>query len=46
VTLISGKIETEYYIVVWNAVKFPSGLYICRMEADRFYESIKLVLAK
>ncbi|NQT34785.1 right-handed parallel beta-helix repeat-containing protein [bacterium] len=43
-TLVNGKIEAGYYNVVWNAVAFPSGLYICRIEAGEYRYSIKLAL--
>ena len=47
VTLINDKIKAGYYNAVWNAVEFPSGLYICRMEAgSSFSKSLKLVLTK
>ncbi|MCF7811422.1 T9SS type A sorting domain-containing protein [bacterium] len=46
VTLINDKLEAGYYNVVWNAVAFPSGLYICRMDAGGFYQSRKLMLIR
>ncbi|MCF7811169.1 T9SS type A sorting domain-containing protein [bacterium] len=46
VTLVNGKLEAGYYNVVWDASALPSGLYICRMEACSYTNSIKLVLTK
>ncbi|MCF7811356.1 choice-of-anchor D domain-containing protein [bacterium] len=46
VTLINDNVEAGYYNVVWNAAEFPSGLYICRMEAGGFYQSRKLVFVR
>ncbi|MCF7810836.1 T9SS type A sorting domain-containing protein, partial [bacterium] len=46
VTLVNNKLEAGYYNAVWNAAEFPSGLYICRMEAGGFYQSRKLILVR
>ncbi len=46
VTLVNDKIEAGYYNVVWNAVEFPSGLYICRMDAANYVKSVKISLMK
>jgi len=34
------------YTVAWNAAHWPSGLYLCRMEAEGFTQVRKLVLVK
>ncbi len=46
VTLVNDRIEAGYYNAVWNAVEFPSGLYICRMKASDYVRSIKITLIK
>jgi hypothetical protein len=46
VTLVNDKLEAGHYNAVWSAAEFPSGLYICRMEAGGFCQSRKLVLVR
>lgn len=45
-TVVNGVIEAGYHSVVWDADEFPSGIYICRMNAGSFSQSRKLVLVR
>ncbi len=45
-TLVNKTQTPGYYSLEWNAQNFPSGVYICRMTAGGFTDSIKLMLAK
>ncbi len=38
--------HTGEYKVEWNAEDFPSGIYLCRLEAGDFVETRKLILQK
>ncbi len=47
--LFSGKHQAGYYSVSWDGtndreMKVPSGLYLCRITADKFSKSIKMIL--
>jgi hypothetical protein len=46
VTLVSGRQQAGYYNVDWDASAFPSGIYICRITAGTFNDSIKMILLK
>jgi len=45
-TLVHGEIPAGSYSIEWDAGDLPSGLYLCRMEAERFVETRKMVLLK
>jgi subtilisin-like proprotein convertase family protein len=50
-TLVDGEVDPGYHSVVWdgrdnNGVEVGSGVYFCRMVADGFNGSIKMVLLK
>jgi len=45
-TLVHGIVPAGSYSIVWNATGLPSGVYLCRMEAERFVETRKMVLLK
>ena len=50
-TLVDGQVDAGYHVVVWDGrddrgVEVSSGVYFCRMEADRFEDSTKMVLLK
>lgn len=44
--LVNGLQAQGSYSVTWNAQNQPSGLYICRFEADSFRASKKMFLQK
>jgi predicted outer membrane repeat protein len=46
VTLVNGQISAGTHTVVWDATGLPSGVYLCRMEAERFVETRKMMLLK
>jgi len=50
-TLFDGEVDPGYHSVVWdgrdnNGVEVGSGVYFCRMEAEGFDDSTKMVLLK
>jgi flagellar hook assembly protein FlgD len=50
-TLVDGEVGVGYHVAVWdgrdnNGVEVGSGVYFCRMEAEGFDDSIKMVLLK
>jgi hypothetical protein len=50
-TLVDGEVGPGYHSAVWdgrdnNGVSVGSGVYFCRMSADGFDGSIKMVLLK
>jgi flagellar hook assembly protein FlgD len=50
-TLVDGEVDPGYHSVVWdgrdnNGVEVGSGVYFCRMEAEGFDDSTKMVLLK
>ncbi|MDP8237809.1 MAG: T9SS type A sorting domain-containing protein [Candidatus Hatepunaea meridiana] len=45
-TLIDHKQATGRYIVAWNGLDAPAGIYLVRMEADAFSAVRKVVLVK
>jgi hypothetical protein len=44
--LINEEKQAGSYKTLWNAKDFPSGMYICKMIAGQFEESMKLMLVK
>lgn len=46
VVLVNGFQTRGSYSVIWNAQHQPSGLYVCRFEADGFSASKKMFLQK
>ncbi|MFH1011345.1 MAG: right-handed parallel beta-helix repeat-containing protein [bacterium] len=46
VTLFDGETSAGSHTVIWDAGGLPSGVYLCRMEAERFVETRKLMLLK
>jgi hypothetical protein len=44
--LVHGTVPAGSYSVEWNAGDLPSGVYLCRMEAERFQQTRKVVLLK
>jgi len=50
-TLVDGEVGAGYHVAVWegrdnNGVEVGSGVYFCRMEAEGFDDSTKMVLLK
>jgi len=50
-TLVDGEVDPGYHSVVWDGrddrgVEVGSGVYFCRMEAEGFDDSTKMVLLK
>ena len=45
-TLVNALQTAGRYSVVWNAAKYSSGVYYCKMETGSFSETRKLVLMK
>jgi hypothetical protein len=46
VTLIDAVHLPGSYTVSWDATSFPSGVYLCRMEAAEFVQTRKMLLVK
>ena len=46
VRLIDDNKLAGSYRISWDATSFPSGIYLCRMEAEGFVQTRKLVLMK
>jgi N-acetylneuraminic acid mutarotase len=46
VTLVDGKLEAGAHTVEWNAGGLPSAVYFCRLQADDFIQTRKLLLLK
>jgi hypothetical protein len=44
--LVSEAKPAGEYVVEWNAKRFPSGIYFCRIEVGDFKETRKLILLK
>jgi len=44
--LVDSRHVAGTYTASWNANNFPSGMYLCRMEAPGFVQTRKLVLVK
>jgi hypothetical protein len=45
-TLVSGPHLAGSYTLQWNAAELPSGIYLCRMQAQGFTQTRKVVLMK
>ena len=45
-TIYDGFIGSGYYIKNWDAVDFPSGIYIVQMNINGFHDSQKVILIK
>lgn len=45
-TLINEQLNTGTYEVVWNADKFSSGVYYCKITAGNFSQTNKMILLK
>ncbi|MBU1706328.1 T9SS type A sorting domain-containing protein, partial [bacterium] len=45
-TLVQGTVQAGSYTITWNALQLPSGVYLCRMQAQDFVQTRKLVLVK
>jgi hypothetical protein len=44
--LVDGRQVAGSHTVFWDATDFPSGIYLCRMEAAGFTQTRKLVMVK
>jgi hypothetical protein len=44
--LVHGTVPAGSYTVTWDASGFPSGIYLCQMEASGFRQTRKLLLLK
>lgn len=45
-TLVDRELNPGTYKGEWNASSYPSGVYFCRLEAEGFTETKKMVLVK
>ncbi|MBN1995953.1 T9SS type A sorting domain-containing protein [candidate division KSB1 bacterium] len=45
-TLVDQNQPEGKYTVTWNASGFPSGIYLCRLQAGEYIETKKLILQK
>jgi hypothetical protein len=45
-TLIQGEVPSGEHRLQWSAQGLASGVYLCRLEADRFSETIKMIYQK
>jgi hypothetical protein len=45
-TLVNGSIPAGTHLATWNAADMSSGVYFCRMTAEGFTITKRLVLAK
>jgi hypothetical protein len=45
-TLVDGEVPAGEHRLNWSAQGLASGVYLCRMEADNFSETIKLIYQK
>jgi beta-lactamase superfamily II metal-dependent hydrolase len=45
-SLVNGQVEAGNHEAVWNADKYPSGIYIYRLTSRNFTESHKMLLVK
>lgn len=44
--LVNQEMNPGTYSADWNAENFPSGIYYCKMQADGFVQTKKMVLVK
>ena len=45
-SLVDGQQLAGTHTITWNASNVPSGIYLCRMEADGFAQTRKMLLVK
>ena len=45
-TLLQNKLSSGMHSVHWKASTYPSGIYLCRIEAGDFIQTKKLILLK
>jgi hypothetical protein len=45
-TLVSDRLSAGSYSYEWNASKIASGLYLYRIEAEKYVETRKMILLK
>ncbi len=45
-TLFSGRASAGEHVAMFNADRFASGVYFCRMEAEGFSHTVKMMLLK
>jgi hypothetical protein len=45
-TLVEAPLEAGLHVASWDAVGFPSGVYVVRMRANRFQASRVVILLK
>jgi len=45
-TLVQGDVSAGVHSVVWNASDVAGGIYVCRMQAGAYFETVKLSLVK
>jgi uncharacterized protein (DUF362 family) len=45
-TLVEGVVPAGEHDLNWSATGLASGMYICRMQAENFSETIKMIYAK
>jgi beta-lactamase superfamily II metal-dependent hydrolase len=45
-SLVNGQLEAGNHEAVWNADKYPTGIYIYRLSIGNFTESCKMLLVK
>ncbi len=45
-TLVNGYIESGSHEVVWDAGKFPSGVYLYKLSTENYYKINKMMLIK
>jgi len=45
-TLVNDNLNAGSHEIKWDASKYSSGVYICRLEAGSYTETIKLLLLK
>lgn len=44
--LVRGTVPAGSHTAIWDATGFPSGIYLCQMEASGFRQTRKLLLVK
>ena len=44
--LVGSRFNSGSYEVSWNASSFSSGIYLCKLNADKYYEVKKMILIK
>ncbi len=45
-TLAAGELGAGIHALIWNADRFASGVYFCRIEAGQYHVSKKMILMK